>query len=206
VASVAQTERARLADLLAEVGPDAPTLCEGWTAADLAAHVVLRERRPDAALGIRVPLLAGHTRAVQQGLAGGSWSELVDKVRHRSRLLVDRTDDLFNTTELFVHHEDVRRAAPDWQPRPTDAHLEATMWRALRRSGRLFFRKVPVGIELQIPDGRRHVVRPGPPTAVLTGTATELVMYAHGRTSHALVELSGDPAAVRRLRSTQLDI
>ena len=39
-------ERLALADLMAEVGPDAPTLCGGWTTRDLAAHLLLRERRP----------------------------------------------------------------------------------------------------------------------------------------------------------------
>ena len=42
-----QSERKALADLLAALGPDAPTLCTGWETRDLAAHIVLRERRPD---------------------------------------------------------------------------------------------------------------------------------------------------------------
>ena len=42
----AQSERHALCDLMDEVGPDAPTLCGGWTAAHLAAHLVVRERRP----------------------------------------------------------------------------------------------------------------------------------------------------------------
>ena len=42
----AKRERLLLADLLETAGPDAPTLCEGWTTRDLAAHVVVRERRP----------------------------------------------------------------------------------------------------------------------------------------------------------------
>nr|BFF25281.1 hypothetical protein GCM10025732_32460 [Glycomyces mayteni] len=40
---VDERERRDLCELLAEVGPDAPTMCEGWTALDLAAHLVLRE-------------------------------------------------------------------------------------------------------------------------------------------------------------------
>src|SRR5882762_622635 len=36
-------ERRELCDLFLELGPDAPTLCEGWTTLDLAAHLVLRE-------------------------------------------------------------------------------------------------------------------------------------------------------------------
>ena len=41
-------ERQALCDDLQAAGPDAPTLCVGWTARDLAAHLVLRERRLDA--------------------------------------------------------------------------------------------------------------------------------------------------------------
>ena len=35
---LAQRERTALADLLEELGPDAPTLCAGWSAIDLATH------------------------------------------------------------------------------------------------------------------------------------------------------------------------
>ena len=48
--SFARDERIALCDLLDETGPEAPTLCEGWRTLDLAAHLVLREHRPDAAL------------------------------------------------------------------------------------------------------------------------------------------------------------
>ena len=65
--SLAQQERATICDLFAELGPEAPTLCEGWTTADLAAHLVVREHRPDSGPGIVWPRLAGYT----------------DKVRHR---------------------------------------------------------------------------------------------------------------------------
>ena len=59
--SVAQRERAALVATMRSVGPDAPTLCEGWTTRDLAAHLVIREYRVDAAPGILIPLFAGHT-------------------------------------------------------------------------------------------------------------------------------------------------
>ncbi len=51
MSTFAKRERLLLADLLETAGPDAPTLCEGWRTRDLAAHVVVRERRPDAAGG-----------------------------------------------------------------------------------------------------------------------------------------------------------
>ena len=57
--SLASRERAALCDLFAEVGPDAPTLCAGWTTRDLAAHLLVRERRPWASAGIVVPRWPG---------------------------------------------------------------------------------------------------------------------------------------------------
>jgi hypothetical protein len=74
----AQEERAALAALLEETGPDGPTLCEGWQTRDLAAHLVLRERRPDAAAGVMGGPLAGYTARVQrQYLSRYSYPELV---------------------------------------------------------------------------------------------------------------------------------
>ena len=61
--TAASRERAALVNTMRAVGPDAPTLCGEWTTRDLAAHLVLRERRPDAAAGILVPALAGYTAA-----------------------------------------------------------------------------------------------------------------------------------------------
>src|SRR5215210_3225922 len=49
--SLPSRERAALADLLDELGPDAPTCCAGWTTAHMAAHLVVRDRRPDAMPG-----------------------------------------------------------------------------------------------------------------------------------------------------------
>ncbi len=69
-ADLAQLERGRLCDLFLEVGPDSPTLCEGWTTADLAAHLVIRERKPLAAPGI---------------VAGGRLGEYSEKVRLATR-------------------------------------------------------------------------------------------------------------------------
>ncbi len=71
-------DRAALAAELEAAGPDAPTLCEGWTTRHLAAHVVLRESRPDATPGMTspdLPLLSAHTdrlmdEAIQASVRG----------------------------------------------------------------------------------------------------------------------------------------
>ena len=65
--SVASDERAALCDLLDELGPDQPTLCEGWQTRDLAAHLVVREHRLDAAPGILLPAIAA-VRGLNRGL------------------------------------------------------------------------------------------------------------------------------------------
>ena len=48
-------ERAQLADLLGELGPEAPTLLVPWTTRDLAAHLILRERDHLAGPGLSCP-------------------------------------------------------------------------------------------------------------------------------------------------------
>ena len=84
---VARDERRLLTELFSEVGPDAPTLCDPWRTRDLAAHLVLRERRLDAAAGILVKPLAGHTQRVQDAYAAKPWDELVDLVRQGQGVL-----------------------------------------------------------------------------------------------------------------------
>jgi uncharacterized protein (TIGR03085 family) len=79
--SEAQRERNALVATLRKAGPQAPTLCEGWNTTDLAAHLVVRERRLDATLGIAVPFLADYTAKVQDKIARStSWEALVDLV------------------------------------------------------------------------------------------------------------------------------
>ncbi|ETK36446.1 TIGR03085 family metal-binding protein [Microbispora sp. ATCC PTA-5024] len=201
-----RAERAALCDLLDRLGPDAPTLCAGWTTADLAAHLVLRERRLDAAAGIALPFLAGHTRSVQEGLKRRhSYPALVGLVREGPPAwtpygLVPGLDAAVNTLELFVHHEDVRRAQPGWEPRRLPAEQEDLFWDRVRRGARLFLRRSPVGVVLRRPDGTRAPGRRAEPAVVVTGEPSELLLFAFGRQAHARVGYDGDPDAVARLR------
>ena len=78
----ARDERLALCALLDEAGPAEPTLCAGWATLDLAAHLVLREHRPDAGLGVLGGPLAGYTRKVQGALARRTpYPRLVETVR-----------------------------------------------------------------------------------------------------------------------------
>jgi len=208
--SLARSERAALCDLFEAVGPDAPTLCGPWTTRDLAAHLVVRESRPDAAAGIVVGPLAGWTRRVQDTAAGDDWTTLVDRVRNGpprwSPIRLGRLDEAVNSIEFFVHHEDVRRAATGWQPRPLDADTSRQLWRIIGQRARLYFRHSPVGVVLRTPDGRRLVLGRPESQITLVGDPGELTLYMHGRTSHSLVELQGDPHAVEAFEATDLSV
>src|SRR5262249_34737116 len=140
----------KLADLLIHVGPDAPTLCEGWTARDLAAHLVVRANRPDAAAGIVVPRLAGHTRRVQDRVAARDWTGLVERVRRRPWWAV-LGEEAVNRTEYFIHHEDVRRAQPGWQPRELTPEFERALWQRVRTLARLVLRRTPAAVTVTAP-------------------------------------------------------
>ena len=90
-APLAQSERGVLCDLFTDLGPEAPTLCAGWTTADLAAHLVARERRPDSGPGLVWPPLAGHTDKVRRSIRDRTpWVELVATVRRGPPVLLRR--------------------------------------------------------------------------------------------------------------------
>jgi uncharacterized protein (TIGR03085 family) len=191
----AATQRAAFADICAELGPDAPTLCEGWATKDLAAHCYVREHRPDATLGVLPlgPLSAYTERVMASALRVHGYPTLVDRLRTPPPW-VRPIDDAANTVEFFVHTEDVRRANGR-EPRPTDDALERWVWSRLRRSARLMFRRVPAYVRLVPEDDGEpvHVGRgKGGPTIAVHGRPTELLLLAYNRKDAARVRVVGD--------------
>lgn len=209
--SPAQRERHELAELLLETGPDAPTLCEGWTTRDLAAHLVVRESRPDAAPGILLTPLSGWTDRVQRSVASQPYPELVRRVRTGPPTLsvfsIPGVDSAANLVEYFVHHEDVRRGAEGWAPRDLPPDLTDALWSRLSGMARLLFRKVPCGVVLERTDGSPGTVvaRRGDPHVTLRGTAGELVMRAYGRRA-ARLDIAGDPECVTSFENSRLGV
>ncbi|MFJ9036362.1 TIGR03085 family metal-binding protein [Streptomyces sp. NPDC102406] len=203
----AKRERLLLADLLEAVGPEAPTLCDGWTTRDLAAHVVVRERRPDAAGGTLVKQLAARLERVQGEFAEKPYEELIQLIRtgppRFSPFSLKQLDEAANVVEFYVHAEDVRRAQPDWSPRELDPVFSEALWSRLERMARVMGRKAPVGLVLRRPDGQTAVAHRGAPVVTVTGEPSELLMYAFGRQDAADVELDGDKAAITRLSETK---
>jgi uncharacterized protein (TIGR03085 family) len=214
----ARDERTALCALLDETGPKAPTLCEGWQTRHLAAHLVLRERRPDAAAGILGGPLAGHTKRVTETLATQTpFPHLVAQIRNGPPALspfrIHGVDERANLVEYFVHHEDVRRAANGWEPRGVKDGLADALWQRLRM-GRILFRRAPVGVELVRDDltvdpGQQQVrmmAKAKTPVVTVTGHPAELMMWALGRATAAHVRLDGSADAVRRLREARIGL
>lgn len=129
---VQQAEREELCDLMLDLGPDAPTLCEGWTTYDMAAHLYVREHNPVASVGIVLAAAAAlHDKAIVKAKDDHPYEELVAKVRKGPPMHWKPVDGPFNTQEYFVHHEDVRRGEGDTAPRPEGevAAVEAALWK-----------------------------------------------------------------------------
>jgi uncharacterized protein (TIGR03085 family) len=209
VVNYARVERAALADLLAEVGPGHPTLCAGWTTRDLAAHLVVRDRRPDAAAGVVLPFLSGHTDRVRDAAARRDYATLVDQVRHPPRLTMagfGPTDRATNTGEYFIHHEDIRRAAPDWAPRDLDPGLAARLGSQARLLGRLRLRRFPAALTIAITGQQPARTGRGGPEVTLSGDPGEITMFLSGRQAHARVTIDGPDDLADRLRNARLGL
>jgi uncharacterized protein (TIGR03085 family) len=196
----ADRERAELADLLDELGPDQPTCCGDWTTAHLAAHLAVRDRRPDALLGFGLeevtgggPLPSWAHRLERRLRDSTPYSDVVAQVRSGPpvwSVLAWPGGRTFNVAEFAIHHEDVRRAQPGWQPRTLPRATQDELWGpaslfARRAAARLrdgvVFRRSDV-------DGVSTVIAGGGTT--VTGEPLELLLWAAGRRDVARVEVS----------------
>lgn len=206
--SVAREERALLCDLALEVGGSAPTLCGDWDVKELVAHLLVRERSPLGAPGILIPQLESLTEREMHRAARASLTTLVGKLRTaRSPLALPGVDQLVNTLEYFVHHEDIRRAQHDWEPRPLDRRTTDALWRAIGTNGRALVRPAGVPVTIQRADtGRRITLRRGTKPVVLIGEVAEIVMFLHGRRQTVGLDFSGPAESVRRLREAKLGL
>ena len=109
-------------------------------------------------------------------------------------------DSVANLGEMFIHHEDVRRAVDGWQPRVLDASIAAPLRRQLGLMSRLMLSKLPAQVELRTPAGDR-IARVGRGDAVtVTGEPQELLLFVAGRDA-VRVEFGGDAEAIAAVRS-----
>ena len=200
--STSQQERAELAALLKQVGPEADTLCEGWNARDLATHLYIREHRPDAVPGMFVSALEGHLDRVTKDVEKMPFDELVDAWAKGAPVWnpMKWADRFVNVTENFVHHEDVRRAQAAWEPRQLSPGTQRELWGAINYLGKMLVKNSPVSVVLVRPDGVATTLvdrsASGAETVTLRGEVGELVLWLYGRT--ARIEAEGNVDLVER--------
>lgn len=203
--SIARKERAALVETLRATGPDAPTLCEGWNTRDLAAHLVVRERRLDAAPGILVPQLAGYTARVQdQVTASTDWSDLLAQVAagpplYSPFILIDR---FANVTEMFIHHEDVRRTGTDWEPRVLDQETTHALAGQVGMFGRMTLSKSLARVSLTTREGKVLTTAGKGSPVTVSGDPGELLLFAAGR-EPARVSFDGDADAIAAVQGSR---
>jgi uncharacterized protein (TIGR03085 family) len=184
---------------MTELGPDAPTCCAGWTTAHLAAHLVVRDRRPDALAGYALesagqhgPLVAWAHRAEDQLRTSTPYPEVVARVRSGPPawwpMAWPPVEQAINVTEYAIHHEDVRRAQLGWEPRTLAREDQDALWSAAalyarRGAGRrgLVLRRTDVeGVEKRIGAAGRTV----------EGEPLELLLWLARRRDVARVTVS----------------
>jgi uncharacterized protein (TIGR03085 family) len=200
-------ERASMCDTFDKYGAEAPTLCVGWLTLDLAAHLVAREARSDAALGLVVPPLAKHLQHVMDKYKARGYEALVAMLRtgppwmHRTGPLATA-----NVNENFTHHEDVRRANGE-TPRVIDDEMDAILWRMLGFGARMSKKAVKgAALSLRTPDGRERVVSTEGAAVVITGAPGELTLYMSGRKEAAVVELDGEPTGIAIVHAAKFGV
>lgn len=214
--SLARSERRELCELMTTLGPDAPTLCEGWTAHHLAAHLHIRESDPLATVGVVMPFLKITDKRMHKLMTEMSFDDLVELVAKGptglSPFRIPVVDAKANSAEFFVHHEDLRRGGPyPVGPRVLPPQTDEILWNTAVGMAGFRLRKAKVGIILQrVRDGRvsdeQALVATGRTPVTVTGEPGELLLWLFGRESAAQVQLTGPANGLARVRSISLAI
>jgi uncharacterized protein (TIGR03085 family) len=210
----AACERSQLSKLFDELGAGAPTLCEGWETEHLAAHLVVRETRPDALAGLIIPALHGYTAKIEAArLESTPYAELVEKVRNGppvwSPLGLPIVRDKGNLHEFFIHHEDVRRAQPGWTSRHLDAETSARLWDVVRLMAPMMVKGIKATrITLATPAGGERSLGSADAKnqVTITGEPGEILLYLSGRRPVAEVRITGSPSGQARLAAAALGL
>lgn len=194
-----QRERQNLAQALLEHGPEAPTLCEGWTTRDLAEHLYTRERSQIA----MVPAVGARAK---QRIAQMDYHELVNEWAGGPPALIKPIDSAMNTAEHFIHHEDVRRGDGEVRVREFSRAVDQELLKWAARFGALTLRKSPVPVILSptslppVTIGRgRGVSERGDDVVRVVGEPGEILLWASGR-DVADVQLQGTDENIAKAR------
>ena len=179
----------------------------------MAAHLYVRERRPDAGPGVVVggPFASHTDRVMESVMRVHTFDDVVARVAAGPPLLLRPLDEPFNHVEFFVHHEDVRRAngsaSNGGGPRDLPAEQEAALWDRVRRSLRLSLRRARgMQVEVVTEHGGRAVVGGSGPTVRVLGPVGDILLFTFNRKDIAQVELTGDAEAIASLREARLGL
>lgn len=185
------SERRRLGELLLALGPDAPTLDEGWVTRDLIAHLLTREHNPIREFTKGSQPVTDYESGVHRWMAGPPF-------------LFRYIDPLVNTAENFIHHEDVRRGGGEIEPRDFSETVNTQLTHWARRFGTMTLRKSTVPVILQptggtpLVVGKKHgVAEHGDDVVRVSGDPGELLLWVTGRDA-VRVTVEGDESRVSR--------
>lgn len=204
--SFAKQERDRLANLFLDLGPDAPTLCEGWNTRDLAIHLYIRENKLHKAggnfIGALKPVLEKDTRQQEQR----PYEDVVRDWAAGPPKLLAPIDGMMNTAENFVHHEDVRRGDGVARPRDFSAGVDRTLMGLAQRFAKLTMRSSDTPIILTPPTlppvtvgGGRKVAERGDDVIRAKGEPGELLLWIMGR-DVVEIDFEGDEEKIAALQ------
>ncbi|PAY24989.1 TIGR03085 family protein [Dietzia natronolimnaea] len=207
--TLAQRERSALVETMRAAGPEAPTLCDGWTTRDLAAHLVVREARPDVAAGIVLPVLASRMEDLRLRETETPWDELLEKIAAGAPWYspLRYADRVANAAEYLVHHEDVRRADGQWTAREFGIEDLDRIWALGTTVAKTFLRRVTARVDLRTPPGM-SLSKPGAvstgaalaPLVSVTAAPVELLLWAFGRGA-VDVDISGSQQGIAALEA-----
>jgi uncharacterized protein (TIGR03085 family) len=207
--SFARRERTAICQTLRKLGPEQPTLCQGWSTKDLLVHLIVRENRPDAAVGLFIPFLSSYTDSISNKYKEKSFEELIaifeNGPKSPSPFSLPKVDELANTFEFLVHHEDILRAQSDYQPRKLTEEDAKFIWSRFTKSAVFFMRKVKVGVVAKTDQGT-YTLKRGNDVVTITGNVIDLVMFAFGRKNTTEINFEGNPTAVEKLKNSDLSL
>ena len=214
-------QRAALCDLLKLLSDEqweAETLCEGWDAGDVAAHLLARERDTVSSLGILVAPLEGlHERSMARRKAEGRDALIAGLRSGPSPWMRAPIARDVQVGEDWIHTADIARGGAATAPGPEIPVLDGTedpavarlLWKAVTRFAPMTLRGVDLHGVVDLTDGTQHrtfavggkmakAAKDAQPDVTITGSVGELVLFATGR-SAARVERSGDDDLVAAL-------
>jgi uncharacterized protein (TIGR03085 family) len=207
-------ERRAVALTLAGLGPDKPTLCPGWDTAAMAAHLASADAgaglatwggRRLVAAGARLNdmktnrMAAGYM-ARRTGAKGFQWA-LEHLTADPPRLLGVGVAGVVSLFEVWVHHEDVRRANGMGPDPGRDYH---ELVDCLRFVARYQHKRIgDLRLVVLPPAGRSVTVGQGSASLVVRGAVSEALLWLAGRPQVAAVEFD-DPQTAAAIPSLSI--